>query len=259
MSQITFCIGLAQMVGTYSGGGIADAYGWIAPFYVGAGLSVLGMSLILPISEKSIENRTPLSLRKVLSIASRRRLLIVSIITAFSQFAMFMTTFGFLSIYVTDAAYIGASVSDLGRLMFVILLCQTLSMFLSGTVVAPRIGYKATMGIAFTSIACTTIVTPYIQNLRPLFLIQGLGSLGRGLAYPILMGLAIQGMPQDEKATAMGFFQAVYAIGMFAGPAAGGFIGDMFGLRWVFFCATIAYLIATVLSISMLPKRAEDD
>ena len=258
MSQITFCIGLAQMVGTYSGGKISDVYGWVAPFYVGAGLSVLGAVFMLSIPEKLNNKPAPFSWQKLFSIASRKRLLIVSFITALSQFAMFITTFGFLPIYITDSAYIGASKSSLGTLMFVILLCQTISMFLTGTVVAPRLGHKATIGTAYAASAFATILTPYTQKLRLVFLIQGLGSLGRGLAYPLLMGLSIQGTPQEEKATAMGFFQAVYAIGMFLGPAAGGFIGDAFGLRGVFLCAGVVYLIATVFSVALLPRQAKN-
>ena len=255
ISLITFCAGFGMMISTYGGGRIADAYGWLAPFYVGAGLSILGAAFLLPISEKVNQNRVPSSFRSLLSVVSRRRLLIVSIIAALSRFAIFSTTYIFLIVY---AAHIGASKSDLGTLMFIIHLCPTLSMLLAGTVVVPRIGYKATVGIAYASITCTTVVTPYIQDLRLLFLIQGLGALGRGLAYPVLMGLSIQGMPQEEKATAMGFFQAVYAIGMFSGPAASGFIGSAFGLRSVFFCIGIVYMIATALSIAMLPKRLED-
>jgi len=254
MSLITFCTGFGQMVSTYSGGKIADAYGWLAPFYVGAGLSVLGAGFMLPISEKVSINRASFSFQRLFHVASQRRLLTVSIITAFSQFAVFITTYGFLPIYATR---IGASKGDLGLLMFILHLCQTLSMLLAGTIVAPRIGYRATVGIAYATITCATFAIPYIQNLRLLFLTQGLGALGRGLAYPVLMGLSIQGMPQEEKATAMGFFQAVYAIGMFLGPAAGGFIGDAFGLSGVFFCAGIVYLIATALSISMLPKQID--
>ena len=68
------------------------------------------------------------------------------------------------------------------------------------------------------------------------------------------MGLAIQGMPQEERAAAMGFFQAVYAIGMFSGPAISGFIGHALGLQGVFFCAAIIYLIAAVLGIFTLPR-----
>ena len=254
MSLITFCVGVGQAVGAV-GGSIADVYGWTAPFYAGAVLAVLGAAFMLPISEKVSQDRVPSSLRELLAVASRRRLLIVSIITALSQFAVFSTTFGFLTVY---AYQIGASKSHLGLLIFIINSCQTLSMLLTGTVVAPRIGYKATVGVAYITIMCVTAATPYIQSLTLLFLIQGLGGLGRGLAYPVLMGLAIQGMPQKERATAMGFFQAVYAIGMFSGPASSGFIGDALGLRGVFFCAGIVYLIAAILSISMLPKRTED-
>jgi MFS family permease len=257
MSQITFCVGFAQMVGTYSGGKIADVYGWIAPFYVGAGLAVLGLLIMLPVAEKVNERAFAFSLRKLVEIASRKRLLTVSIIIAFSQFAMFVTTFGFLPIYVTSVDYIGASKSDLGVLMFLVLLCQTISMYLAGTMVVPRIGYKATAGIAYIVIACASIITPYLHSLKSLFFIQSVGALGRGLAYPIMMGLAIQGLPQEEKATAMGFFQAVYAIGMFLGPALGGRIGDIFGLRSVFICAGIVYFIAASLSIIMLPKKEE--
>jgi len=252
MSLISFCTGLAQMVSTYIGGRIAEDYGWLAPFYIGAGLSAFGILSILPVSEKI--NKSSFSLRRLLSVASQRQLLIVSIITALSQFSVFITTYGFLPIYASD---IGASKSELGTLMFIIHLFQTLSMYLAGTVVAPRLGYRTTVCIAYVSIALATIVTPYAQSIHLLFLIHGFGTLGRGLAYPILMGLAIQGILQEEKATAMGFFQAVYAVGMFLGPAVGGFIGDAFGLKGVFFCAGIIYLISSGMSAYMLPRRPE--
>jgi len=253
MSLITFCVGIGQAVGAV-GGKIADVYGWIAPFYAGAGLSILGLIFILPISEKVKGNRTPASLRSLLSVATRKRLLVVAIITSLSQFAVFSTTFGFLTIY---ASHLGASKTYLGLLIFIINGCQTLSMLLSGTLVTPRLGYKATVGAAYISIACATVATPFIRDLRLLFVIQGLGAMGRGLAYPVLMGLAIQGMPQEERAAAMGFFQAVYAIGMFSGPAISGFIGHTFGLQGVFFCSATIYLIASVMSVFTLPKRVE--
>jgi len=42
---------------------------------------------------------------------------------------------------------------------------------------------------------------------------------------------------------------------MFLGPATGGFIGDAFGLKGVFFCASVIYVIASVMSVFMLPGR----
>jgi len=252
MSLITFFTGFSQMISTYFGGIIAEKYGWLAPFYWGAGLSLVGALVILPVSENKIENRVSFSFQRLLAVASHKRLLIVSIITALSQFSVFVTTYGFLPIYATD---IGASKSQLGVLMFVIHLTQTLSMYLAGTFVAPRFGYKITVCFSYISIAFVMAITPYIQSIHPLILANGLGAFGRGFAYPILMGLAIQGIPLEEKATAMGFYQAVYAIGMFLGPAVGGFIGDAFGLKGVFFCAGAIYLTASIMSAFMLPGR----
>ena len=253
MSHTTFCLGFGQMLSSV-GGKIADSYGRIAPFYVGAGLAILGMGFMLPASENVSKSQTLRSFRSLLAVATRRRLLMVSIITSLSQFAIFMTTVTFLPIYATR---IGASDTGLAVLMFVINLCQTLAMLLTGTIVVPRIGHRAAVGVAYASIACTTFAIPGIQSFRLLLLIQGVGALGRGLAYPVLMGLAIQGVPKEEKATAMGFFQAVYAIGMFSGPAVGGFMATNIGLNSIFFCAGTVYLIAAVIGIFALPGRGK--
>jgi len=253
MSHITFCLGLGQAVSSI-GGWIADRYNRIMPFYVGAAISILGMAAMMFIPEKTQKSETPRSFRSLLSIATHRRLLMVSIITALSQAAVFMTTQSFLNIY---AKNIGASDTDLGILWLIINACQTLAMLMTGTIIAPRIGYKASVCIAYSSIMCATFITPYINSVGTLFLIQGAGALGRGLAYPILMGLAIQGIPKEEKATAMGFFQAVYAIGMCSGPALGGLIGKRFGMDGIFLCAGLVYLIAALTSVIALPRRAD--
>ena len=250
MSIITLCTGFGQTFGSI-GGKIADMYGWTAPFYFGAVLAILGLLFILPVAEVSDKNRKPASIKSLLLVSSQRLLLIVSIITALSQFAIFSTTFGFLTIY---ADRIGASKSYMGLLMFAINIFQMLSMLMAGTIVAPRIGYKATIGVSYISVALTTVATPFIKDLWVLLIVQALGALLRGLAYPILMGLAIQDVSKEEKAAAMGFFQAVYAIGMFLGPFISGFMGRSFGLDSVFFISSVIYVIAAVMGIIMLPK-----
>ncbi len=255
MSHTTLCLGLGQTI-SFVGGKIADAYSRTVPFYFGAGFAAIGMGFMLFIPENKSKSQTPRSFRSLLAVATHRRLLIVSIITALSQFAVFTTTHSFLNTFARD---IGASDTDLGTLWLIINSCQTIAMFLAGTIIAPRIGYKAAVALAYTCAMCATFITPSIQSVHLLFLIQGAGALGRGLAYPVLMGLAIQGMPQEEKASAMGFFQAVYAIGMCLGPATGGFIKDMFGIRSVFLCAGTVYLIAGVMGIFTLPKRVKND
>jgi MFS family permease len=61
----------------------------------------------------------------------------------------------------------------------------------------------------------------------------GLG-LANGIGYPVLMGLSIAKVPDAERSTAMGMFQAIYAIGMFGGPWLSGILARAIGLQPMF-------------------------
>jgi len=54
------------------------------------------------------------------------------------------------------------------------------------------------------------------------------------MSYPVLMGMSIQYVADQERATAMGLHQAVYAIGMFAGPWLSGILADVLGILPMF-------------------------
>ena len=82
-----------------------------------------------------------------------------------------------------------------------------------------------------------TFVAPLIANMALLAILQGVSGFGRGMAYPLLMGLSIRQMPNEDRATAMGVLQAIYAIGMFLGPSTSGIVADAFGLSCAFMVA----------------------
>jgi len=67
--------------------------------------------------------------------------------------------------------------------------------------------------------------------------------LSQGLAYPVLMGLSIRDVDESQRASAMGLHQAVYAIGMFAGPWLGGILGEAVGLNRMFVITSLALLV----------------
>lgn len=252
MSLITFGNGLAVMLSTYIGGKVADMHGWTTPFFAGSFLALLGAILVLLISEQEANGRYEVSYKKLMTIILNKRLWAVAIITSLSQFSMFVTTYAFLPIYAME---IGATKGDLGTIMFLTHLCQTISMYLAGTFVAPKIGYKVTVSISYISASVLTLYIPYIRDLKVLYVIISFSSLVRGLAYPILMGLSIQGIEKEGKTTAMGLYQAIYAIGMFAGPATGGYIGEAFGLNGVFILSSVVFMIAGLASLYCLPNR----
>jgi predicted MFS family arabinose efflux permease len=71
------------------------------------------------------------------------------------------------------------------------------------------------------------------------------------------MVLSIRGLPPQQQATAMGVFQAVYAIGMLAGPLASGFLGSSLGLSTVFYLAASLVIIVAILAFLPVFSRRE--
>jgi MFS family permease len=73
------------------------------------------------------------------------------------------------------------------------------------------------------------------------------------------MGLSIQKVAAEDKATAMGVFQAVYALGMFIGPASAGVIAQILGLDGrIFLSAAVGVLSAAILVAPMPGRRLAD-
>jgi predicted MFS family arabinose efflux permease len=94
-----------------------------------------------------------------------------------------------------------------------------------------------------------------VPSLALLALTQAVVDLGRGLAVPVLMGLSIQTVAADEEATAMGVFQAVYALGMFIGPASAGVVAQILGLDGAFFLSAVVGVLSAAILVAPMPGR----
>ena len=95
---------------------------------------------------------------------------------------------------------------------------------------AARLGENRAVFVGILVMAMTMFVVPLIHNIPLLVISQGASGFGRGLVYPLLMGLSIREISGEDRATAMGVFQAIYAIGMFLGPTTTGAVADAVGL-----------------------------
>ena len=58
------------------------------------------------------------------------------------------------------------------------------------------------------------------DRLWGVYLVQFLSGFARNLVFPICMNLSIAGVEDTRKGSAMGFFQALYSLGIFLGPLA---------------------------------------
>ncbi|MDA0256800.1 MAG: MFS transporter, partial [Chloroflexi bacterium] len=66
--------------------------------------------------------------------------------------------------------------------------------------------------------------------------------IGRGVLTTVLLSLALRVGAPGEQATAMGAYQAIYAVGMFAGPAVSGPVAEQWGIGAVFYLSAAVTL-----------------
>jgi len=244
MSLLLFTMRLSQVFANYSGGAIAEAGGWTAPFYVGLGIAAAGLVMALWIGERRPEKSPDRSLRSFLSVGKNPRLLTVSAFAMMMQFTVFGIIYGFTPIY---AQQLGASKADLGVLLLCFLTSTTLTTLLAGTL-ARWVKERVIVSAAFMLVCFSILATPFVTRLEFLYPILALNGGGVGFVFPLLMGQAIKSMSREQQATAMGFFQSIYAVGMFLGPVVSGWVGEHLGLNYVFLFNGTFSLLATFFS-----------
>ena len=137
---------------------------------------------------------------------------------------------------------------ELGLLTTVAIVPSIVSSALSGSVFSVRLGERKTLVLGLMTMAVSSISIPFITTLPGLYISQGIGGFGKGLVFPLLMGLCIKNFAAHKRTTAMGVFQAAYGLGMFGGPVLAGLISSAFGLHAGFAVTGIIGLVGATLA-----------
>ncbi len=219
-----------QVAVSLLGGMLAESYGVVTTFWAAAVFGVVGLLVMAVTGERRTKKHTPISLGRFARVITVPQLLIVAGLAAVNQYLTFALTMGFVPVL---ADRLGASNTDLGVLTTIGFGSYTVSALLAAWTVS-RIGERRLVVAGSAATALTSLALPLVANIPQLYVAQALNGLGRGVVFPVLMGLAITSVPENERASAMGVFQAIYAIGMFAGPATAGAIAEVVGLSGLF-------------------------
>ncbi|NPV79486.1 MAG: MFS transporter [Firmicutes bacterium] len=255
MGIMNFCSSLGQMAATFFGGLAAEIYGWRAPFHLSAITALVGLCLMLSIKERAFKLRSgSIQMHELLTMGRTPMLLIVSSLGAIIQYATFVTVYGFTPVY---AARMGASKTDLGILGFATILPTTIANLATGVYLIRYFRKRTIISIGFTLTGISALMVPLMRDIWSLSLSQAVGGWARGMVFTVLMGLAVESIPVQKRATAMGFFQAIYSLGMFMGPAISGVIGDVLGLEMIFITTGILSLATgAIVYKAQLKRRA---
>jgi predicted MFS family arabinose efflux permease len=207
-------------------------------------------------AERRPEKSLAASFKQLFLVGRNRTLLLASFFCALFLFANFSTSYGFTPIF---AQQIGASKKDLGVLFFWYMLPNTLATLLSGTYIRRLFSARAIIFAGFLLLSGTVFFIPLVDRLGILYGLQAFNGIGVGLIFPLLMGLAVQSAAPEQQATAMGFFQSLYALGMTLGPVISGIVAQRWGLSSVFILNGLLCLFGAFFAFIKIPSASRKE
>lgn len=246
---------LGQMAALLSGGIIIKIFiSDRSPFYLASIVGLLALLMATGIVENKID-KEPLKFKELIKVGMEKDLLIASGLAVLSQLITFATVFGFTPL---AAQAIGADQNQISLLTTLSSLPGIFAAALSGSRAIKNFGRRRTIALSFLVMALTSASIPLTKNINTLYLSQMIGGFARSIGFSLLMSLSIIKMPQEKRATAMGFFQSIYGLGMFIGPIMVGFISDFAGLDWGFWITGIIGILGTILSFRLIEPLMDE-
>ncbi len=241
--------GAARMAATSVNGTLNNMGGYGLAFFIAAGVAGLAALVTLPVRETARAPKKP-SLREIGILILRRDVLLPALLSAVLQYMIWSTTFGFLP---NLAHGLGAS-DELLSLLASINLGIGLAGNMLTSAIARRVGNMRMLYAAFFLLISGTAVAAATPSLAIVIVAQLLLGLGYGIGYPLCMGMSIEKVEDAQRTTAMGLHQAVYAIGMFAGPWLSGIMAGAIEIQPMFWVTAAACLVLSLGLISVLKR-----
>ena len=247
MANIQFVTVVTQLISMGLSGYLVSKMGWHAPFWLGGIVALIGLLLTFFIKEPAEGvSRPPIQLKELALVLKDSTLIKVSILSILAHGILFVTMFGFTPSY---ALTIGASEQDLSLLILSFMAPHAIAALLAGRVFVAHLGKWGTLILGFLGSSIFSSLIPIMPSLGWLCLSQAFNGFFQGILFPLFLSMAIESIESEKRATAMGFYQAVYSLGMFMGPFLAGWLIEHFGLNSGFQVAGISGLIALGFSI----------
>ena len=215
----------SQIIAMLLGAQLAGRLGELYAFLLATAAGMAGLLVMARIQETRPTGE-PMTIRALAVVIRNRQLVQGTVLATVYQLVVWATAQGFVQNWARDV--IGMTTAELGFLSVANLLPNTILSRFSGTVFAPRFGRKTVLGAGFGFLAAACCFYPQTDSMWSLMGAQALLGCGVGLIMPLTMASAIETVPENRRGAAMGIYQAIYGLGMFAGPVIAGWVIEGF-------------------------------
>ena len=212
------------------GGLLYQRFGMVCMFYLSLSAGAIAAIVALFIADEPPKPH-PLPVGQLLRVVGQRRLIVYSLLATLFQFIVFATSNSFSNTVIKN---IGVTSLQLSVCSALFTFAGVLSSYFVGTKRAARIGETRLAVIGFSLLALYCFLLPQMRTFFGMTVMQFLGGCGGTSVFSLIMSAAIRDVPGEQRSTAMGFFQSVYAVGIMAGPAVMGALIDWFSITPAF-------------------------
>lgn len=254
MGMMQFTTVLAQLSSMLLSGAIVERWGWHMPFIIGGVVSVAAIALACGLPDQRTERSGgAMTFKDLVPVMREPMLLKISFLSVLAHGVLFITMFGYTP---NQALAVGAGKESLGWLTLAFMAPHAVATLFAARIAGKLVGDRASLVLGFAGSALFTALIPLAPTLGWLCLTQVGNGFAQGLLFPLLLSKSVERIELAKRATAMGVYQAVYAIGMSSGPWLAGWLSAQAGLAGGFRLGAAIALLAALLAWVWLGKRS---
>lgn len=219
MSRIVFPQYFSQVIAMLLGAFIMNELGAQWAFLLATAAGLAGLLLVSRMADLPPTGE-PFTFKSFVLVAKDKNLITGSVLAILFMLVSWSTVLGFVQNW-AKAYVAGFTAAHLGILPVAYLLPNAVVSRFTGRL-SIRLGRSAVLPGGFFLLGAACLLYPWARSLWSLFANQVLFGVGMGLIVPLTMASSIETIPGDRRGAAMGVYQAVYGVGMFAGPVIAG-------------------------------------
>ena len=220
------------LAGFVAGTLVYDRFGMKLLCILSAVAAIPAFFLSLAIKEPCADDTAP-PVRELVRVCADRRLIVFSLLALIQQGVQISTSMSFTT---RVAQSRGATGVQIGICSVIYILAAVVSSYFAATETARKRGAPFWIPVILGCLAAYCVLIPNLPTVEWIYFAQILSGLSTGVLFSFCTSEAIKNIPKEKSSTAMGFFQAVYAIGMTAFPILTGAVIGAFSIRAAFYC-----------------------
>jgi predicted MFS family arabinose efflux permease len=223
---------LGILIAFITGTILYDRFGMRFLCLLGSAAAVLALASALLIREPRREFRG-LPMSELTCVFRDRRLILFALLALIQQGIQVSTSMSFTT---QVAKSRGADGSQIGVCSILYILVAVLSSCAATTKAFRRIRVSIWIPAILDCLTIYCLLVPNLPSVGWIDAAQVLSGLSTGILFSLCTSEAMKNVPPEKHSSAMGFFQAVYALGMTLFPILTGTISSRFGIRTAFYC-----------------------